>query len=207
MITDLIWDVGGTMFDTYPATTAAFLSALEEEGIRAPAEWVRALARVSQQHCAETLAQTYHLDYDRLWARYRAYLKDAPPEQQPPFPGVVAACEAVIAAGGGNYIATHRERALVERLLRYHRLDALIAGVRCTSDGFPRKPDPAMLDDLARTFTLERSRTLVLGDREIDLLAGQAAGMRTCLFGDAQLNFTPECAIQHYRDLLPRLAE
>ena len=37
----IIWDAGGTLFDTYPATTAAFLAALDERGISAPAaHWV-----------------------------------------------------------------------------------------------------------------------------------------------------------------------
>lgn len=206
MISNLIWDVGGTMFDTYPATTAAFLAALAELGISAPLEWVRALARVSQRHCARTLAQTYALDEERLWAAYWAARERAAPEQQPPFPGVIAVCRAVIQRGGVNLIATHRERERVEQLLRFHHLQDLVAGINSTSDGFPRKPDPAMLDDLAARFQLDRAQCLVLGDREIDIQAGQLAGMRTALFGDAQMDLRPDFTIQDHTQLLALLA-
>jgi HAD superfamily hydrolase (TIGR01509 family) len=206
MITNIIWDVGGTMFDTYPATTRALLDTLAEQGITAPADWVRSLAHISQQHAAHTLAQIYHLDEHLLWERYRARMRAAPPEQQPPFPGVAQVCEAVVARGGLNLIATHRERALAENLLSAHRLKHLFAAVYSTSDGYPRKPDPAMLDDLALRFDLDRARTLALGDREIDIQAGQAAGMRTALFGLAVTSLRPDFTIQHHSELLPLLA-
>lgn len=206
MIANIIWDVGGTMFDTYPATTAAFLAALAGEGIAAPAEWVRALARISQQDAARMLAQTYGLDEPRLWEAYRAHVETAPAEQQPPFPGVIAVCRAVIERGGANLIATHRERERVEQLLRFHRMQSLVAAINSTSDGFPRKPDPAMLNDLVDRFGLERAGCLALGDREIDLQAGQAAGMRTGLFGDAQTTLRPDIHIQDHNQLLALLA-
>lgn len=205
MIRNIIWDAGGTLFDTYPAMTQAFLSALGEEGIQAPAEWVRELAQVSQKHCAETLAQTYHLDYDRLWERYKADLKAAPPEQQPPFPGVREVCRWITAHGGLNLLATHRERSLTEALLETHGLAPLFAGVVTIFDGYPRKPDPAMLLALVEQHYLAVDETLVVGDRAIDIQAGQAAGMLTCLFrGDERS--PADFRIREYRQLVDMLS-
>ncbi len=205
MIRNIIWDVGGTLFDTYPATTRAFLDALAERGVNAPTDWVRSLARVSQDHALRSLAQAYHLDLAPLAERYRALLRHAPPEQQPPFPGAVDVLHAVVERGGLNLIATHRDRALVEILLAHYHLRPLFAAVYSTSDGYPRKPDPAMLDDLALRFDLTREQTLAIGDREIDMQAGQAAGMRTCLFGSAATRVRPDATIQHHSELLALL--
>ncbi len=200
MIRNIIWDAGGTLFDTYPAMTQAFLSALGESGIQAPAEWVRGLAQVSQRHCAETLAAAYHLDYDNLWQRYKVYLASAPPEQQPPFPGAREVCQWIGAHGGKNLMATHRARELTEKLLGAHGLTSLFSGVVTIFDGYPRKPDPAMLLALAEQHRLARGETLAVGDREIDLQAGRAAGMLTCLFRGAEAA-EADFKIQEYRQL------
>lgn len=203
IIKNIIWDVGGTLFDTYPAMTAAFLSALAEHGIQAPAGWVRALAQISQKHCAHTLASTYHLDEETFWQRYRQFLKDAPPGEQLPFPGVRSVCRRVRRGGGLNLIATHRARESVEQLLRAHRLAALFSGCLTTSDGYPRKPDPAMLEVLVSQYGLERASTLAVGDRELDIQAGKAAGLVTCLFGSDGGETLPDLRIQRYAELLP----
>lgn len=188
MIHNIIWDVGGTLFDTYPAMTGSFLAALKEYGIQAPAEWVRSLAQVSQKHCAQTLADTYHIDYDTLWRRYRQYLETAPPEKSPPFPGAREVCGWIVAHGGQNLVATHRARALTEQLLQFHGLAPLFSDVITIFDGYPRKPDPAMLLALLERRNLAPAETLAVGDREIDLQAGDAAGLTTCLFrGDERL--------------------
>jgi HAD hydrolase, family IA, variant 1 len=47
-------------------------------------------------------------------------------------------------------------------------------------DGFPRKPDPTSMLYLKDKYTIESG--LVIGDRPIDIEAGQRAGMATYLF-------------------------
>ncbi|MEQ8786731.1 MAG: HAD family hydrolase [Pirellulaceae bacterium] len=44
-----------------------------------------------------------------------------------------------------------------------------------------RKPRPGMLHDAARKWDLELSKSLLVGDRWRDILAGQSAGCRTLL--------------------------
>ena len=122
-----------------------------------------------------------------------------------PFPGVPEVCAWVTAHGGLNLVATHRARPLTEALLRYHGLAPLFSDVVTIFDGFPRKPDPAMLLALLDRHRLPPDDTLAVGDREIDLQAGEAAGLTTCLFrGDETL--TPGIRIQHYSQLLDLLS-
>jgi beta-phosphoglucomutase-like phosphatase (HAD superfamily) len=47
MIQHLIWDVDGTLFDTYPAIARALQAALTDMGVAAPLDWILSLAQVT----------------------------------------------------------------------------------------------------------------------------------------------------------------
>ena len=56
-------------------------------------------------------------------------------------------------------------------------------GCLAREDGYPKKPHPAAFEAMLKTHNLQREETMAVGDRDIDILAGQAAGIFTCLFG------------------------
>jgi D,D-heptose 1,7-bisphosphate phosphatase len=63
--------------------------------------------------------------------------------------------------------------------------DASVPAYRCNSDW--RKPAPGMLLDLMRTWELDASRCVLVGDKESDMAAAHAAGMRGILFRGGDL--------------------
>lgn len=185
MIRYLIWDVDGTLFDTYPAIARAFGSALRDLGPTAPLERIAGLACVSVSHCARVLAAEYGLAPDDLLERFTGHYRAIPPQEQEPFPGVGAVCEYIRSLGGLNVIVTHRRRASLLQLLAVHDLGHHFADVITADDGYPRKPDPAAFLAVMDKHGFEPEATMAIGDREIDVLAGKAAGVRTCLLGTA----------------------
>ena len=48
---------------------------------------------------------------------------------------------------------------------------------------------------------LKREETIAVGDRDIDILAGQAAGLFTCLFGAGTGETVPELTIHTFDEL------
>jgi phosphoglycolate phosphatase-like HAD superfamily hydrolase len=68
-------------------------------------------------------------------------------------------------------------------------------------DDYPRKPNPAVFEAIINKHKLERTETLTIGDRDIDILAGQAAGVRTCFFGGELDGVTADFMITDYSEL------
>lgn len=66
----------------------------------------------------------------------------------------------------------------------YHP-EAIVEAYRRTSDC--RKPGPGMINDLLSRFRVDRSRTLMVGDRETDIAAAEAAGVEGVLFEGGNL--------------------
>ena len=201
MIRDLIWDVDGTLFNTYPAIARAFAMALQEHGAEASLERIVDLARQSFGHCATTLAGQFGLDADELMREFQSQYARIPAAEQPPFRGAAHVCAYVIATGGRNYIVTHRGRESLQRLLAAHRMEKYFTDCLTADDGFPKKPDPAAFEEMMRRHGLEREAVLAVGDREIDVVAGRAAGVRTCLFGQAMNAGKPDYAINDFAEL------
>lgn len=197
----LLWDMDGTLFDTYPAMTRALVRAFADLGVTVPAELVASLISRTFEHCLDTLCPRHGLDQEAVLARYRQHYRETGVEEQPPFPGVMRVCRRVVQAGGANYIFTHRGRDSLDRFLNFYGVADLFADTLTVDDGYPRKPDPGGFLALIEKHHLPKSAVLVIGDRELDILAGQAAGVKTCLFGEPEPGLAPDYVIGSYEEL------
>jgi phosphoglycolate phosphatase-like HAD superfamily hydrolase len=183
MFRNIIWDVDGTLFDTYPAIAKAFKAALNDLGKDASLDWIEGLAKKSLGHCVSTLADKCQLNEEDLDQAFGEHYDRTRPEEQPPFPGVITVCEYICTVGGKNIIVTHRGQVSTDELLTANNMTQYFAGCLARDDGYPKKPHPAAFEAILKTHNLPREETMAVGDRDIDVLAGQAAGVFTCLFG------------------------
>ncbi len=201
MIRYLIWDVDGTLFDTYPALAGAIGAALVDLGAAAPVDEITALAKVSLTHCATTLTERFGLDPDDLGLGFQRHYADISPESQPPFPGVKGICERARSEGGANVIVTHRGAGSLGRLLDVHGMRHYFVDWLTADDDFPRKPDPAMYEEMIKRHNFKRQETLAVGDRDIDIAAGKTAGVHTCFFGPGPGEADADFSITDYAEL------
>lgn len=137
MIRQVIWDVDGTLFDTYPAFARAFGLALDEIGETAPVDWIADLCRQSLNHCAVTLAHEFKVDARNILHGFHRHYAAIPPQEQPPFPGATEACAHVRAMGGDNFIVTHRGRQSLTRLLAAYQMKDYFADCVTADDDYP----------------------------------------------------------------------
>ncbi len=203
MIRHILWDFDGTLFDTYPAFAQAYSAALKNLGAPPqPMERLAELARESLEGAGKVLAKENNLDVQAVLEVFHSAYAAIPPEMQPLFPYAREVCQHIVDCGGLNLLATHRGRVSTYRFLQAYDLLNLFTECVTHDEGFPAKPDPAMFEALIQNHSLPRDHTLAVGDRDLDLQAGAAAGIQTCAFGQGPFGLPADYHILGFQELL-----
>ncbi|KRM72713.1 HAD hydrolase-like protein [Lacticaseibacillus brantae] len=169
-----IWDFDGTLYDTYPGMLQALLEVLRAHGVDLNADKTfETIKRGSIRDLLRELAPKTGLTLVDLEAAYHKqeaqYLLDAKP-----YPQAAAVLETMVAHGNRHFLLTHRDEAAWDMLAR-DGLKHLFEGGVDRSQDLPRKPDPAAINFLLHRYALRPDETGMIGDRKLDVLAGQAA--------------------------------
>lgn len=174
MIT-IVWDMGGTMFDTYPEMNAAFADALDKHGHGVSLDEIGELTSVSTDHAIETLSTRYGVDASILEKAnddLKEYWKTHPAPPRPGLENLMLACKL---GGGKNLVVTHRDAESARTLLSGHGIE--VDDMICAPSGYPRKPDPTMLRTILERNGVAPVNAISIGDRSIDCEAARAAGV------------------------------
>lgn len=176
-MTSILWDMGGTLFDTYPYIDSAFHRLVESHGISIGE--VSRLTRVNRGHAIETLSARTGIPASSFEEAYDAVKENWVTDPAPLMEGAEELVKACRHGRGRNIIVTHRDRQSAEQLISTTGLtfDDLIT----TSDGYPRKPDPAMILEVMERNNLVPGDCIAIGDRAIDCEAALAAGVTPVL--------------------------
>ena len=173
---DYIWDLGGTLLDNYETSTAAFVHTLQDFGLHASHDEVYKALKVSTDDAVRQFAPT-NKDFLKTYKANEA--KEL--EQPILFDGASELLAQIIQQGGRNFLISHRDDQVLE-ILQKTQISAYFTEVVTASNGFKRKPDPESMLYLKDKYQIQSG--LVIGDRPIDIEAGQAAGFATYLFDD-----------------------
>lgn len=183
----IIFDLDGTLVDSVPDIHAAVNRMLADQG--APAmeiAQVRSfigngvpalIGKVMAARGEDPGDTARHAELESCFMRH--YMA-APTDMGAPFPGVIAALDALAAAGHRLALCTNKPEAPARAILRdlgmADRLPVVIGG-----DSLPvRKPDPAPL--LAAAAALGVDPAIYVGDSEVDAETAQRAGITFMLF-------------------------
>ena len=207
MIRNIIWDVNGTLFDTYPAITFAFSNVLKEMGVVVALNVIDGLVRQSFDKCVDGLSERFKLDPNLLSQKFTESYRTISPVNQPPFHGVSDVCMFIHQNGGLNIAVTHRTIQSTQKLLNAHNMSDLIDDIISTTQGYPHKPDPAVILAAIENHKLIPAETLLVGDREIDVQAGRSAGVYTCLFGRKEISEPADIVVDDFGQLLMKLSK
>jgi HAD superfamily hydrolase (TIGR01509 family) len=180
MFTDILWDFDGTLFDTYPGFADALLRALSDEGIQADYAEVMELLRVSVSVAIEHYRERYRLG-DPFLERFDLYHREWNRSGVRMFPHAAEIIQAVHASGRRSFLYTHRGYSAMEYLEEQGLIDCFQDCIT-HEDGFPPKPSPEAILYLIGKHNIVREQALMVGDREIDILAAQNAGIQGCFF-------------------------
>lgn len=175
-MTALIWDLDGTLLDSYKVIVESVLQVMGEAGIELDYELTHAALIAGS---TKTFLAQYP-DGDRLWARY-VEVSTARDGEVRLMDGAREALAALKAGGAAQFVYSHKARTAT-RVLEELGIGTVFTYVLTSDEGLPRKPAPDGIEWLVRRFDLDKRRTFYIGDRPIDVECALRAGVRSVLF-------------------------
>lgn len=199
---NFIWDFDGTLYDTYPGMMAALVQVAQENGAAIDAaKTLVAIKAGSIKDWLQTFAAERGLDYATLDKRFHD-LEATKLGMAKPYPQTAALLQRIHEAGGNNLLMTHRDKSAWTLLDRDGFADWFLGGVT-TELHLKRKPDPEAINYLLERYQLNPEVTVMVGDRRLDIVAGQNAHVHTAYFNVDGLNDAPmaDWQVDHLQDL------
>ena len=203
----IIWDMGGTLINTYPEVVRALSRAAYGDTALSHLREIGALTQYSIAHAIESLSVSREVprtDLERAYEELKTRWRTRP---APVMDGARELIARIWEKGGLNLVATHRDRASATMLVTVLGLD--LDDMVCAPDGLARKPSPEMNLLLARRHGLDPAQVLCVGDRPIDAVAAANAGMSAALLVSPGTVLTLRDAVDgtavvaDLRDLIP----
>lgn len=194
--TDYIWDLGGTLLDNYQTSAKAFQHVLQQEfGITASVDDIYQALRISTEVAIDQFASDLPHFKDLYKKREVQDLK-----HPVLFPGAREVLAAIVKSGNRNFMISHRDDHVID-ILEAAGISHYFTEVVTANNGFDRKPSPDSINYLINKYQLKQA--VMVGDREIDILAGKQAGIDTIYFkSDDQLDVNATHNINRLSDIL-----
>ncbi len=180
-----IWDMDGTLVDSYPAIVPAAGETLALFGVDLEPEAIhREVIASSVGALLERIARERGLDAAAVKADF-ALRNDSRIGDIRPMPHARDCLEALRQTGHQSFVYTHRG-ASCEAILRKNGLEDYFTEIVTALSGFPRKPEPDAILYLMEKYGLERDACFYVGDRSLDIEAAERAGIGSILLLDPQ---------------------
>ena len=185
--TAFIWDLDGTLLDSYEAILSGIEETYAHFSIPFDKEKVRAfILKYSVQDLLVQVAEERGLDVDRL-NQVRAQSLAEKNAQVILMPGARKVLAWANQQGIQQFVYTHKgDNALT--ILRDLGLDVYFTEILTSQSGFARKPSPEAATYLISKYHLKPERTYYIGDRTLDIEFAQNSGIQSINFLGASVD-------------------
>ena len=179
--TAFIWDLDGTLLDSYEAILAGIEETYRQFSIPYNKEEVRTfILKYSVQDLLEQVAEERGLDPVKL-NQVRAQSLAEKNAQVVLMPGAREVLAWADKQGIQQFVYTHKgDNALT--ILRDLGLDAYFTEILTSQSGFARKPSPEAATYLIDKYHLNPEQTYYIGDRILDIEFAQNSGIQSINF-------------------------
>ncbi|MCE5342959.1 MAG: HAD-IA family hydrolase [Eubacteriales bacterium] len=175
----LIWDFDGTIYDTYPQMARALVEALADFCCAVNEREACERMKVTLFSAVNIYAEQFGIPADTLMTAFQTH--HARQTTLPMMPGLVDCLQTTATMGCRHYLFTHRDqRALAQ--LAADGLSGFFSDCITRADGFADKPSPQAIFYLMEKQGFAAGNAYMIGDREIDMASGRAAGVGCILF-------------------------
>jgi pyrophosphatase PpaX len=210
-IQTVLFDLDGTLIDSIRLILDSYHHTLAAHGVppRTDEDWLRGVGTPLSVQFAEWRDDLGKLE--AMVATYRAYNVAHHDRMVTVYPGVVAAVQAIRAAGRRTGLVTSKNRQGALRGLTLVRLEAMMDVLVCADEVTNPKPHPEPVEKAVALLGADPATTVYVGDSIHDMVSGRAAGVRTAAalwgpFGREHLELaTPDYWLETPADLLTLL--
>ena len=184
MIKSYIWDLDGTLLDSYGSIVSSLITVAREAGISESYDDImKAVKRGAVSLYLRDMSARCGLEYEELYRRYRAVSHDRLGEITL-IPGTVRTLKGLRDSGAEHFVYTHRGNStgqLLERL----GLTAFFSEIVTFEYGFQPKPSGEGVEYLVGKYGLAKQDTAYVGDRTLDIRCAKNAGVKAILYRPA----------------------
>nr|WP_326213649.1 HAD-IA family hydrolase [uncultured Oscillibacter sp.] len=200
-----IWDLDGTLLDSYGVIVSSLRRTLEELNVPMEEDEIRRRATAgSVSDVVNSAAAATGRAFSDIKARY-SEISGGRYLEITATPHAREALEETAALGAVHFVYTHRGRTTAP-VLEHLGLDRFFKEVVSSLNGFPRKPAPDALLYLLEKHRLERDRVYYVGDRTLDVDCAKSAGVRSVLYSPSGAG-TADYVIRDLLDIRKLAAE
>ena len=205
MIKSLIFDFDGTISDSYPIFVRIVRDVAAEFDVKVTMSDEELMDKMMINVGACMRAMNFPGEpIDRancFWKHQRLHRYEFQA-----FPEIEPILKKSLSLGKKNYIYTH-SGDVVHEMLENMGLHHYFAGFVTADHGFAPKPAPDALFYLCETYGVDPAESMIIGDRDIDTMSGNNAGMKGCLWdsGDRYPDYQTDYKIKTLDELYEML--
>lgn len=191
-----IWDLDGTLLDSYDVILDSLQETMTHYGHTYDREYLRKYVILHSVHqFIREFAEKEGLQFEMVY-QYYTTLQDADNDKVKLIKNAKQTLQLLKRKGVRNYVYTHKDHT-AKQVLEDLGIAEYISYTITGDDGFAKKPDPEGLRYLLDKFKLNPEYCTYVGDRRLDEEAGKRTGIKCILFLDED---TP--VIPRYEDTL-----
>jgi len=176
-----IWDLDGTLIDSYPGIMESLLNVLDYYHIKLEKDYVyNYIMQNSVSDFLSFISKEYSLDLDLVRKKNREF-EIKTEKNVELISGALETLKGIKERGDLNFLYTHKGEATKD-ILKNLGIFEYFTLVLTSENNFKRKPDPEAINYIIDKYSLKRSNTYYVGDRPLDILCAKNANINGILF-------------------------
>ncbi len=179
-----VFDLDGTLVNTLPSLTWSVGETLKELGL--PPIDEETCARFIGNGARKLIERSLAFSggdpkgqLDEAMAIYSRIFEEGCIYQVYAYPGVPELLQTLKERGVKLAVFSNKPHAETVKVIRTVFGDGLFSAVEGQKESVPRKPDPSGVWTLLKELGVEKEETLYIGDSDVDIQTGAAAGIQT----------------------------
>ena len=188
----LFFDFDGTLGDTRQGICSAWKRTIAEANVECPDfDRIFRIGPPADLMAKQLFPHFSETEQAEMAARYKANYDGSDMADEGPFPWSSRILDHFYAADKKIYVVTYKRMVSTLRLIKYYGFEKYFSGVwGCDAIPGQNMHKGELLKLAVRISGVAPERCMMIGDTELDILAGHEAGVHTCAvtwgYGDAE---------------------